>query len=96
MAVTTKKSAEVGTSPHGCSQSSSARSAGRIQVTALLNGSSVFPASSTRPRAAGPSTPTRKLIEVDRGNHFAAWQVPDLFTTEVRVAFRPLRNGRSS
>jgi pimeloyl-ACP methyl ester carboxylesterase len=29
--------------------------------------------------------------EVDRGNHFAAWQEPDLFTTEVRAAFRPLR-----
>ena len=35
-----------------------------------------------------------KLIyfnEVDRGNHFAAWQEPDLFTTEVRAGFRPLR-----
>src|SRR5688500_7779985 len=29
--------------------------------------------------------------EVDRGNHFAAWQEPDLFTTEVRAAFRLLR-----
>jgi pimeloyl-ACP methyl ester carboxylesterase len=29
--------------------------------------------------------------EVDRGNHFAAWQEPDLFTTEVREAFRSLR-----
>jgi pimeloyl-ACP methyl ester carboxylesterase len=29
--------------------------------------------------------------EVDEGNHFAAWQEPDLFTTEVRAAFRPLR-----
>jgi pimeloyl-ACP methyl ester carboxylesterase len=29
--------------------------------------------------------------EVDRGNHFAAWQEPDLFTTELRAAFRPLR-----
>jgi pimeloyl-ACP methyl ester carboxylesterase len=29
--------------------------------------------------------------EVDRGNHFAAWQEPDLFTTELREAFRPLR-----
>jgi pimeloyl-ACP methyl ester carboxylesterase len=35
-----------------------------------------------------------KLIyfnEVDKGNHFAAWQEPDLFTTEVRAAFRSLR-----
>jgi len=29
--------------------------------------------------------------EVDRGNHFAAWQEPELFTTEVRAAFRSLR-----
>jgi hypothetical protein len=29
--------------------------------------------------------------EVDTGNHFAAWQEPDLFTTEVRAAFRSLR-----
>ncbi len=29
--------------------------------------------------------------EVDRGNHFAAWQEPDLFTNEVRAAFRSLR-----
>jgi pimeloyl-ACP methyl ester carboxylesterase len=30
--------------------------------------------------------------EVDRGNHFAAWQEPELFTTEVRAAFRTLRS----
>ena len=29
--------------------------------------------------------------ELDRGNHFAAWQEPELFTTEVRAAFRTLR-----
>ena len=29
--------------------------------------------------------------QVDEGNHFAAWQEPDLFTTEVRAAFRSLR-----
>jgi pimeloyl-ACP methyl ester carboxylesterase len=34
--------------------------------------------------------------EVDEGNHFAAWQEPDLFTTEVRAGFRSLRNGGSS
>ncbi len=35
-----------------------------------------------------------KLIyfnQVDKGNHFAAWQEPELFTTEVRAAFRSLR-----
>jgi pimeloyl-ACP methyl ester carboxylesterase len=35
--------------------------------------------------------------EVDKGGHFAAWEEPELFTTEVRAAFRPLRtNGGSS
>jgi pimeloyl-ACP methyl ester carboxylesterase len=29
--------------------------------------------------------------EVDKGNHFAAWQEPNLFTTELRAAFRSLR-----
>jgi hypothetical protein len=29
--------------------------------------------------------------EVARGNHFAAWQEPELFTTEVRAGFRSLR-----
>jgi pimeloyl-ACP methyl ester carboxylesterase len=29
--------------------------------------------------------------EVDEGNHFAAWQVPDLFAAELRAAFRSLR-----
>jgi pimeloyl-ACP methyl ester carboxylesterase len=29
--------------------------------------------------------------EVDEGNHFAAWQEPEIFTTEVRAAFRSIR-----
>jgi len=29
--------------------------------------------------------------EVDRGGHFATWEEPELFTSEVRAAFRPLR-----
>ena len=34
--------------------------------------------------------------EVDEGNHFAAWQEPELFTSEVRAAFRSLRDERRS
>jgi pimeloyl-ACP methyl ester carboxylesterase len=38
--------------------------------------------------------------EVDEGNHFAAWQEPELFTQELRAAFRTVRTnndqGRSS
>jgi pimeloyl-ACP methyl ester carboxylesterase len=29
--------------------------------------------------------------EADKGGHFAAWEEPELFTTEVRAAFRSLR-----
>jgi pimeloyl-ACP methyl ester carboxylesterase len=29
--------------------------------------------------------------EVDRGGHFAAWEEPELFSTEMRAAFRKLR-----
>src|SRR5258708_10464764 len=29
--------------------------------------------------------------EADRGGHFAAWEEPELFATEVRAAFRSLR-----
>jgi pimeloyl-ACP methyl ester carboxylesterase len=29
--------------------------------------------------------------EVDRGGHFAAWEEPELFSTELRAAFRQLR-----
>jgi pimeloyl-ACP methyl ester carboxylesterase len=27
----------------------------------------------------------------DKGGHFAAWEQPDLFSAEMRAAFRPLR-----
>jgi pimeloyl-ACP methyl ester carboxylesterase len=40
-----------------------------------------------------------KLIyfnEVDRGGHFAAWEEPELFSSELRAAFRSLRNGGRS
>ena len=31
--------------------------------------------------------------EVDRGGHFAAWEEPQLFSEEIRAAFRSLRQG---
>jgi pimeloyl-ACP methyl ester carboxylesterase len=34
--------------------------------------------------------------EVEKGGHFAAWEEPELFSTEIRAAFRSLRNGRAS
>jgi pimeloyl-ACP methyl ester carboxylesterase len=40
-------------------------------------------------------TPTY-FNEADRGGHFAAWEEPELFTTEIQAAFRSLPEGRSS
>jgi hypothetical protein len=40
-----------------------------------------------------------KLIyfnELDRGNHFAAWQEPGLFSAELRAAFRSLPAGKKA
>jgi hypothetical protein len=34
--------------------------------------------------------------ESDESNHFAAWHKPEIFTTEVRAAFRALRANGSS
>lgn len=31
------------------------------------------------------------FLEVDKGGHFAAWEQPELFSQEVRAAFRSLR-----
>ena len=45
------------------------------------------------PRSWGEQT-FHNLIywnEVDKGGHFAAWEEPQLFSEEVRAAFRSLR-----
>jgi pimeloyl-ACP methyl ester carboxylesterase len=49
----------------------------------------IFPA----PRSwAEQGYPTLSYFhEADRGGHFAAWEEPDLFATEIRAAFRSLR-----
>jgi hypothetical protein len=36
-------------------------------------------------------SPPNLLNEVDRDGHFEAWQEPQLFSEEVRAAFRPPR-----
>jgi pimeloyl-ACP methyl ester carboxylesterase len=38
------------------------------------------------------SYPTLTYVNrTDKGGHFAAWEQPELFSDEVRTAFRPLR-----
>ena len=54
----------------------------------------IFPGEIYRaPRSWGEQS-FKKLIywnEVDKGGHFAAWEQPELFSAELRAAFRPLR-----
>jgi pimeloyl-ACP methyl ester carboxylesterase len=54
----------------------------------------VFPEDVYRPPETWARRAYRNLIyfhEADRGGHFAAWEQPQLFSEEVRAAFRPLR-----
>jgi pimeloyl-ACP methyl ester carboxylesterase len=62
-----------------------------VTVPAAL---SVFPREMYRAPRSWIERAYPRLIyfnEVERGNHFAAWQEPELFTNEVRAAFRTLR-----
>jgi pimeloyl-ACP methyl ester carboxylesterase len=55
---------------------------------------SVFPGEQYQAPRSWAEKAYPKLIyfnDVDRGGHFAAWEQPELFTTEVRAAFRSLR-----
>ena len=47
-------------------------------------------APSTRLRLPATGTLTY-FHEADRGGRFAAWEEPELFATEIRAAFKPLR-----
>jgi pimeloyl-ACP methyl ester carboxylesterase len=49
----------------------------------------VFPAPRSWVEQAYPNV--NYFNEVDKGGHFAAWEEPQLFTEEVRAAFRSLR-----
>jgi len=55
---------------------------------------SVFPDEVYRAPESWARRAYRNLIyfnEVDKGGHFAAWEQPQLFATEIRAAFRSLR-----
>jgi pimeloyl-ACP methyl ester carboxylesterase len=54
----------------------------------------VFPEDVYRPPETWARRAYRNLIyfhEVDRGGHFAAWEQPELFSAELRAAFKTLR-----
>jgi pimeloyl-ACP methyl ester carboxylesterase len=55
---------------------------------------SVFPGESYRAPETWARRAYRNLIyfhEVDKGGHFAAWEQPEIFSAELRAAFRALR-----
>ena len=54
----------------------------------------VFPRETYRAPETWARRAYRNLIyfnEVDKGGHFAAWEQPELFSAELRAAFRSLR-----
>jgi pimeloyl-ACP methyl ester carboxylesterase len=54
----------------------------------------VFPGEVYRAPETWARRAYRNLIyfdEVDKGGHFAAWEQPEIFSHEIRAAFRPLR-----
>jgi pimeloyl-ACP methyl ester carboxylesterase len=72
-----------------------ARAAGQARPEVKLPvGFTTFPGEIFRaPRSwAEKSYPSLSYFnEVDKGGHFAAWEEPELFATEIRAAFKPLR-----
>ncbi len=61
-------------------------------------GITVFPEDVYRPPETWARRAYKNLIyyhEVDKGGHFAAWEQPQLFSEEMRAAFRSLRDAGS-
>jgi pimeloyl-ACP methyl ester carboxylesterase len=57
----------------------------------------VFPGEVYRAPESWARRAYRNLVyfnEVDRGGHFAAWEEPELFSRELRAAFKPVRTVR--
>jgi len=57
----------------------------------------VFPEDVYRPPETWARRAYKNLIyfhEVDRGGHFAAWEQPELFSAELRAAFKSLRSNQ--
>ena len=71
--------------------SATSMKAGEIKVPVAIT---VFPGEVIRAQEswARRAFPTLSYFhEVDRGGHFAMWEYPALFATELRAAFKPLR-----
>ena len=77
---------------HGASPTSAA--AMKTAEITVPTGVTVFPDDVYRPPESWARRAYPNLVyynQVDQGNHFAAWQEPQIFSQEVRNGFRPLR-----
>lgn len=75
--------------------SASAQKTQEISVPVAIT---VFPEEVYRPPRRWAERAFPKLAyfnTVDRGGHFAAWEHPELFASELRAAFRTMRDGRT-
>jgi pimeloyl-ACP methyl ester carboxylesterase len=66
----------------------------RTEEISIPVGITVFPGEIYRAPKSWAERAYHKLIyfnEVDKGGHFAAWEQPELFSAELRAAFRSLR-----
>ena len=72
-----------------------ARAAGQVPPpTALPVGFTTFPGEIFKAPRSWVEASYPNVVyfnEADRGGHFAAWEEPELFSTEIRAAFRSLR-----
>ena len=71
-----------------------AAAAGQPPPVAVPVGFTTFPDEIFQAPAAGSSAaipPLSYFHQADRGGHFAAWEQPQLFTTELQAAFKSLR-----
>jgi hypothetical protein len=78
----------------GRAQAAAAATGHAPQQVSVPVGFTTFPGEIFRaPRSWVEQTyPTLSYFnEVDRGGHFAGWEEPELFATELRAAFRPFR-----
>jgi pimeloyl-ACP methyl ester carboxylesterase len=65
-----------------------------FEITKVPVAVTIFPGEIYRAPKSWGEQAFKKLIywnEVDKGGHFAAWEVPQLFSQEIRAAFRSLR-----
>jgi pimeloyl-ACP methyl ester carboxylesterase len=65
----------------------------------IPTGFTTFPGEIWRTPRSWAENSYPKLIyfnEVERGGHFAAWEEPELFSDEVRAAFRPLQEAAAA